>query len=430
MHKYLYIFFICCVFSKKSRSQVCDFHTQKYQVAIDSNIVYGTDTLYNLQTTDLKMHIYSPVGDQNNNRPVVIWLYGGAWVAGVKEDMANWCMRFAKRGYVAVTIQYRLGFFNDVLVPYIGNIPRPYGPEEPTRAAYRAQQDLKGAIRFIKGKKDIYKIDTSMVFIGGQSAGAITSLSAAFMNEQSQKPAVCGSISNYTNALQGYNIKRPDLGPVEGRLNMNGCGTKVKGVINMFGAIFDTSWIKTANDIAVFSYHQSIDYNTEDIVVSSYTKSFFWSLQLNYPWASGSRIIQQRLNNLGYDSCHAFTYIYPGITHGLHDEALADNGISLLMNNLVCNNPCNRLGLKNVPLDESVQVYPNPVENELYIQTDLGNIQSVYIYDITGRGIENLTYTKPSGSRYIINTETLAKGIYFVKIKTVDREITQRIVKN
>jgi dienelactone hydrolase len=430
MYKQLYIYFICFLFSNNCRSQVCDFQTQKYQVTIDSNIVYGTDTLYNLQTTDLKMHIYSPVGDQNTNRPVVIWLYGGAWVAGAKEDMANWCMRFAKRGYVAVTIQYRLGFFNDVLVPYIGNIPRPYGPEEPMRAAYRAQQDLKGAIRFIKGKKDIYKIDTSMIFIGGQSAGAITSLSAAFMNEQSQKPKECKSISNYTNALQGYNIKRPDLGPVEGQLNMNGCGTKVKGVINMFGAIFDTSWIKTANDIAVFSYHQSIDYNTEDIVVSSYTKTFFWSLSLNYPWASGSRIIQQRLNSLGYDSCHAFTYIYPGITHGLHDEASVDIGIALLMNNLVCTNPCYPLGILKNEIKSYIHIFPNPVENDLYIQSNINNIQNIYIYDLTGKCMSNYSYSCCSNYNINISTHGLAKGIYIVKIIGIDMEEVRKIIKN
>ncbi|MBI3234906.1 MAG: T9SS type A sorting domain-containing protein [Bacteroidetes bacterium] len=428
MYKFIGLILFFMVSIASSFAQGCDYITQQYQVNIDSNVVYGNDTLYNLQTTDLKMHIYAPVGDNNNKRPVVIWLYGGAWVAGAKEDMADWCLRFAKRGYVAVTIQYRLGFFNDNIVPYIGNIPRPYGPEEPTRAAYRAQQDLKGAIRFIKGKKDIYKLDTSKVFVGGQSAGAITCLSAAFMNENSQKPSACGVISNYTNQLQGLNIKRPDLGPVEGRLNLNGCGTGVKGVINMFGAIFDTSWIKTANDISVFSYHQSVDYNTEDIVVSSYTKTFFWSLNLNYPWAHGSRIIQKRLTNLGYDSCHAYTYIYPGFTHGLHDESVVDLGIARLMNNIVCNIACFPLGVVEPELNNDFKVYPNPATNSIHISAANLKMGNIELYDMEGKVIKSFI-SNVGTSNLDLDISDLRAGIYLLKSRNNEGVYIQKFIK-
>ena len=61
---------------------------------------------------DLKMDIYSPEGDGDAGRPLLLMMHGGAYLIGSKDEkgQTEWCRYFASLGYVAATIDYRLGF--------------------------------------------------------------------------------------------------------------------------------------------------------------------------------------------------------------------------------------------------------------------------------------------------------------------------------
>ena len=76
----------------------------------------------------------------------------------------------------------------------------------------------------------------------------------------------------------------------------------------------------------------------------------------------------------------------------------------------------------------NVNVYPNPVNDRLYIETST-QIQSIEIYDIYGR-IQNLRNSETQKLRNSIDVSDLNSGIYFVKIKTEEGNIVKRIVKN
>ena len=73
----------------------------------------------------------------------------------------------------------------------------------------------------------------------------------------------------------------------------------------------------------------------------------------------------------------------------------------------------------------SVQVYPNPVNDRLYIETQT-LIQSIEIYDIYGRR-QQLSAISCQSS--VIDVENLKSGIYFVKINTEKGNIVKRIIK-
>ena len=77
-------------------------------VSKTADIQYGTAP--NLQGTPvaLKLDFYQPTGDTNTRRPVIIWVHGGGFSAGDKSDGADWASAFARRGYVAVSLGYRL----------------------------------------------------------------------------------------------------------------------------------------------------------------------------------------------------------------------------------------------------------------------------------------------------------------------------------
>ena len=94
--------------------------------------------------------IKPPSEDTMKNRPLLIFIHGGGFKNNSKNGAysSKVCNSFAKRGYVAATIDYRLGVGkNNTIKDYF-------------EAMYRAQQDGKAAIRFLRAnaKKYGYKV--------------------------------------------------------------------------------------------------------------------------------------------------------------------------------------------------------------------------------------------------------------------------------
>ena len=72
-------------------------------------------------------------------------------------------------------------------------------------------------------------------------------------------------------------------------------------------------------------------------------------------------------------------------------------------------------------------VYPNPVDDRLYIATE-DEVENVVVYDIYGR--HQVTETPRHQGNLTIDLENLKSGIYFVKINTEKGNIVKRIIKN
>ena len=135
------------------------------------------------------MDIYTPVGDTETNRPVVILLHTGSFLplilngqaTGSKTDNAivEQCMQFAKKGYVAIALGYRLGW-------------NPTSDDENVRrrtliqAAYRGLQDTRTATRFLRKSVaedgNPYGISCKIA-VGGLGTGGYISLAAATLND-------------------------------------------------------------------------------------------------------------------------------------------------------------------------------------------------------------------------------------------------------
>ena len=78
-------------------------------------------------------------------------------------------------------------------------------------------------------------------------------------------------------------------------------------------------------------------------------------------------------------------------------------------------------------LDVNFNVYPNPVNDKLYVETD-AEIEEVIIYDIYGR-VQNLRNSETQKLRNSIDVTNLNSGVYFVKVVTEKGETVQRFVK-
>ena len=93
---------------------------------------------WNTENVDLDMDIYEPTGDTLTNRPVIIFIHSGAFFSGYNEvdDVVALSITSAKRGYVAVSMNYRLGI--NILSSYSGE-----------RAVYRGVQDASAVVRYL-----------------------------------------------------------------------------------------------------------------------------------------------------------------------------------------------------------------------------------------------------------------------------------------
>ena len=75
----------------------------------------------------------------------------------------------------------------------------------------------------------------------------------------------------------------------------------------------------------------------------------------------------------------------------------------------------------------SLCIYPNPVLDRLYIETQTQAL-TIEIYDVFGR--LQVTETPSHQGNLTIDVENLKAGIYFVKINTEKGDIVKRIIKN
>ena len=76
-------------------------------------------------------------------------------------------------------------------------------------------------------------------------------------------------------------------------------------------------------------------------------------------------------------------------------------------------------------LQSSILLYPNPVNDKLYIETEI-EVKNVVVYDVFGRQQDlSAVSCQPS----VIDVSNLNSGVYFVKIVTENGEAVRRFVK-
>lgn len=74
----------------------------------------------------------------------------------------------------------------------------------------------------------------------------------------------------------------------------------------------------------------------------------------------------------------------------------------------------------------SVNIYPNPAQEVLNLKATI-NLNQVEIIDAYGNVVKRFN---PNQTQFQIPIETLANGIYYLKINTADSNLTERFVKN
>lgn len=166
---------------------IVDLNTGTNQLAgfsPNNNIVYGTGPVTNptVGVVNLQLDLYHPTGANLPAKlPGVVLVHGGGFNSGAKEDggIRTLAIEFAKRGYIAASIGYRL---NGSFLPNSNANPRAAIDDATKAVQWMLAQAVPG------GRTE--KLMTDKIVIGGGSAGAITAIMQGCSNIASAKPKV------------------------------------------------------------------------------------------------------------------------------------------------------------------------------------------------------------------------------------------------
>ena len=85
------------------------------------------------------------------------------------------------------------------------------------------------------------------------------------------------------------------------------------------------------------------------------------------------------------------------------------------------------IGIRDSP-DNLISVYPNPVENMLYLHSPAGySPTQIHLYDLSGRIIKGLTGTGNTNT-IMADVSSLQPGLYLLRIMINDQSVTKKIV--
>ena len=369
-----------------------------HDVTTISNVLYGSNTTIGGKYQDLYMDVFEPSNDTEDNRPLIILAFGGAFVSGEKEKLHDLASAYARKGYVAASIDYRLydklalidsALLIDVVVKGIG--------------------DMRAAIRYFKEdfseNGNTYGIDTNCIFVGGLSSGGIIACHIGLLNTTDEIPEY---LQNTIEANGGW----------EGNSSTNTqYSSEVTGVLSFSGGIKEIEWI-TETDIPVFSVHEtgdavvpyqrgpvSIDLGSFSIplIQISGGKQMYDALQ--------SKNVKSELISIPVNQHMSY---FNGSTAETYSDSIMKTS-SKFMESIFCD-----LIVKNNEVEYDFFLFPNPVSDYLTITTKT-SFESLSIYDSFGKMLLK------TNERNIFLGH-FSKGYYFIRIDCASGTQTKKIM--
>lgn len=259
-----------------------------------------------LKLFPIQMDVYTPAGDTETNRPVIIYLHTGNFlppiinggITGSRRDSAvvNLCKRWAKAGYVVAALSYRLGWNPISTDPDVrrGTL---------LQAVYRAIHDAQTGVRYMRAthaQANPFGIDPTKIVLFGQGSGGYVAQAYNTLNNYLTEIA---SLNKFIGA-DGlpYVIPQRD-GDIDGGpgalrlpdpLQQAGIPKTISMAINAGGALADISWLN-AGEAPMVSFHCIRDpfapFDNGTVVVPTTNE--------NVVEVSGSNVFIQQANNLG-----------------------------------------------------------------------------------------------------------------------------------
>jgi hypothetical protein len=460
--------------------------THNIEYAKNITIITGAPS-----TDTLHCDIYQPTADTLLQRPVVIVAHTGNFLppqingqpTGSRNDTAivDMCSKLAKRGFVAIAMSYRLGW-------------NPASSTQETRAStwinaiYRGIQDARTLVRYLRddvaNNGNQYKINPNIVIMTGMGSGGYIALGVGYLDSYDE--------INLAKFLDGNGQPYVDtsaLGDVEGKWNRSlnignypNENSDVQFVMNMGGAIADSSWIEIGEP-PVVSVHVPNDpfapYDYGAVIVPT-SGDFVIDV-------SGSKNVQRCAQRLRVNACDTMSFVDPisqyaatvngglkflfpfyrpsvetapweywdsaywvQIQHplgGNYDNyarstnpdmsrakelRYLDSTLAFSVTREVCCLNLNNWALLPIPEDHlstsEVSIFPNPSFSILNIEIDRKNtnIDRIVLTDINGHEI--IVANNIHAKSYQLSRKDISPGMYFLSVYARNERITKKVL--
>ncbi len=417
MKNTIWIFIAALLFlNGKAHAQYCTNNARyteaayfnQTQLTIGANIQYGIAQDFQGNPDTLLMDLYYPnlVVDTSPKRPFIMLFHGGGFSSGDKQsgDIRDLCIHLAMRGYVCASVGYRLGHdFSE------------YGQY---KARYRAIQDGHAALRYVVNNANAVRIDTSWLFVGGQSAGSLLALGMVYA-DQSELDSV--------SLLYNTTSTSAELGNLYTSGNNLTNTYSIKGVFNNWGGI-TASEVDKEEMLPTVAFHGSLD---STVLIDADQSFAHYTLY-------GSRALHSSLtaNNI----CSELTVDTAG-EHGIFRNASSvfrAQRASCFFKSIFCNrcvpfyttdsipSTCSiPVGINELTVGTAIKLYPNPFTDSFKLE-GIEGASELTIYNHFGQMVYK---------HQVVNGEVkidLIPGIYFLSIKQVEsnKSFTAKLVKN
>ncbi|MBL3657694.1 alpha/beta hydrolase [Fulvivirga sediminis] len=191
------------------------------QVNFNRNAVTTVTYAYEGEGRSLKMDVYEPVGDKRQDRPVLIYVHGGGFSGGARDE--EWIKEYAEtmtqHGLVVVSMSYTLsmkgkGFGCDI------------SASEKIAVFNQSGKEVAMAAAYLVKNKNQFRIASDKIILAGSSAGAEAVLHAAYIND------------NYSPLPENFHYA---------------------GVISMAGALYQLNDITTDTAVPTQIFHGTCD---------------------------------------------------------------------------------------------------------------------------------------------------------------------------
>ncbi len=414
-------------------------------ITVVRNILYREAQPWDSATLQkLYMDIYFPdtTVDPLLKRPFILLMFGGGFINGDRSMMKGYCQEFAKRGFVAATIDYRLG--KDIDTPCrnkLTNLPESYSEE---KAQYRAIQDADSALRYIISRASTYRINKNWIFAGGFSAGAGIANGLVYVSQDEAN-----------NSAPGPVTLEMELGKLRGTTH----NYTIKGIFSNWGGI-GYSFYDAAEAVPTVAFHGTNDKVVPCYLDKKYNDKVPACGQNDSILGSGG--LAAALQAAG--KCYDVT-LFQGAGHGIWPDNTPNDikrkaltfrvdRAACFFKSLMCDGiPCistnppllvaseDKLDTLAWPYahcypnpgtinsswpdrKNDLQIHPNPASG--YFKINGGTLTdplTVSLYDNTGRQVRSYKQAE-TGKR--LGTEQLAPGLYLVIIRNASNTLLTR----
>ena len=309
LHSFLCAGLAASALSSEAQVRYVDDVFTEAEIMVQSNVIYGLNfqeyapaSIGGPQLLPLVCDVYmpSPTADTETNRPVIIYFHTGSFLPkglaspmGDRNDSAavEFCRRFAKKGYVAISASYRVGWLANST-----NLDLRRGTN--LLAVYKSVQDAKTAVRFVRKTVaedgNLFGVDPDYITLVGQGSGGYTTLAYSALDKHAEVvdlvkfqyeangPGILGGtvqegdpyvdtaiVGDWNGrggmvTLTGNNtplgLPEVDL-TATGRnfVNYPSYSDAVNAVVNFGGAMGDSTWIN-AGEAPIISVHSRFDF--------------------------------------------------------------------------------------------------------------------------------------------------------------------------